>query len=246
MGQITRSGNILIERKDNQYSISKFNGSSYELLITTTAEYFGYLQFIAMCLGYDSCRISSGGTLNTNFVRISRTMEDTYEIGIALTTITLSKTDTSDLMKCIEISSGWDNDKIASMYGLKRCDNPTVKTIRKGDSFPGYSPNIIKGHFSLSVEEDGRVSIYYLTKWGGWVDVFMLDSDEMINHLRQILILVKDCMICEEPIRIASPFGAFNYNPEYSSSADVVIGGEQKILDKDDILDLICVICVAY
>lgn len=245
MVKTTRSGKIFLERKDNQYSISKFNEPSYELLITTTAEYFGYLQFIAMCLGYDACRISRGGTLNTNFVRISRTVEDMYEIGIALESIALSKTDALDLMKCIEISSGWDNDKIASKYGLKKDDRPTVKTIRKGDSFPGYSPNIIKGHFSLSVEEDGHVSIYYLTKWGDWVDAFMFDSVGMINRFRQVLILVKDCMIYEEPIQIVSPFGGFNYNPEYSSSAEFVIGGEQKILDKDDISDLICVICVA-
>lgn len=87
-----------------------------------------------------------------------------------------------------------------------------------------------------------EIVIYYLTKWGDWVDVFSLDSDETINHLRQALLMVNDCMVCERPITIVSPYGTFKYNPIYDSTVEVVIGGRQKILNKNDISDLICVI----
>lgn len=243
MSEIASSGKILIEKKDNQYTISRFNGSSHELLITTTSEYFSCLQFIATCLGYDVYRISREGTLYTNYVRIFRTMEDMYEIGIALNSITLSQTDASDLMKCIEVSSGWDNDDIASGYGLKKDNKPNVKTMRDGKPFPGYSPSITGDHFGISIEGNSEVRIYLLADVGDWVDVFTLYDVDDIAHIKQAFCMVKDAMDWSQPVYISSHGGVFDYEPEYDDRfVKVSIGGEIHLFGGEDISDLIRVI----
>lgn len=242
MDRIVSSGMILIEKDGKEFKLSKINGFFHDTLVKTTSDYFGDLLFVAKCLEYDETKLSRGGALKTNNVSISRTPEDEYEIKLGLNSFTLREADMVDLMKCLKSSDGWDEDEPSLKYGLKVDNRPSVKTIRNRKPFIGYSPSIIKGHFSISVEDDGQIVVYYLTKWGDWVDAFSLNSDEMINHLRQNLIMVKDCMICERPIRIVSPWGTFKYSPQYDSTVEVVIGGRQKILNKSDISDLISVI----
>lgn len=244
MNQTISSGKIFLESDGEEFRISKKDGSSYELLITTTLEYFNFLQFIAACLGYDAYRISRGGTLNTNFVRISRTVEDMYEIGIALTNITLSKTDTSDLMKCIEVSSEWDNDKIALKYGLKKDNRPTVRTIREGKQFSGYSPNIIKNNFGISIEDNAEVRIYLLTNIGDWADIFTLHCVNDIDHIKQAFCMVKEGMECSQPVYISSHDNVFDYDPEHDLSVKVRIGSDVHWFDEEDISDLIRIISI--
>lgn len=246
MNQTISSGKIFLESDGEEFRISKKDGSSYELLITTTLEYFNFLQFIAACLGYDAYRISRGGTLYTNFVRISRTVEDMYEIGIALTNITLSKTDTSDLMKCIEVSSEWDNDKIATKYGLKNDNRPTVRTIREGKSFSGYSPNITKNNFGISIEDNAEVRIYLLTNIGDWVDIFTLHCVDDIDHIKQAFSMVKDGINWDQPVYISSNGCVFDYDPEHDLSVKVRIGGDVHWFDEEDISDLIRIISMVY
>lgn len=243
MNQTISFGKIFLESDGEEFRISKKDGSSYELLITTTLEYFNFLQFIAACLGYDAYRISRGGTLNTNFVRISRTVEDMYEIGIALTNITLSKTDTSDLMKCIEVSSEWDNDKIAPKYGLKKDNKPTVMTVREGKPFSGYSPNITEKYFGISVEDNAELRIYISANTVDWVDIFTLYSVDDIDHIKQAFCIIKDGMDWDQPVYISSHGCIFDYDPEYDNTfVKVSIGGELHLFNNEEISDLIRVI----
>ena len=242
MDRIVTSGMILIEKNGKEFILSKINGFFHNTLVKTTSDYFGDLLFVTKCLDFNESKLSRGGALKTNNVSILRTPTDEYEIKLGFNSFTLREADMVDLMQCLKSLDGRDEDEMTLKYGFKKDNRPSVKTIRDRMSFSGYSPSIIEGHFSLSVEDDGQIVIYYLTKWGDWVDAFSLNSDEMINHLRQNLIMVKDCMICERPIQIVSPWGTFKYSPEYGSSTEVVINGRQKILNKNDISDLICVI----
>lgn len=243
MNQTISSGKIFLESDGEEFRISKKDGSSYELLITTTLEYFNFLQFIAACLGYDAYRISRGGTLYTNFVRISRTVEDMYEIGIALTNITLSKTDTSDLMKCIEVSSEWDNDKIATKYGLKKDNRPTVRTIREGKSFSGYTPNITGNYFGISIEDNAEVKIYLSPNIGEWVDVFTLSNVYEVNHLKQVFCLFRDSIEWKNKLYIETHRGVFTYDPEHDDLfVEVSTRGEKYWFDEEKISDLVRVI----
>ena len=242
MDRIVTSGMILIEKNGKEFILSKINGFFHNTLVKTTSDYFGDLLFVTKCLDFNESKLSRGGALKTNNVSISHTPEDEYEIKLGLNSFTLREADMVDLMKCLKSSDGWDEDEPSLKYGLKVDNRPSVKTIRDGKHFLGYSPGIIEGHFSISVEDDGQIVVYYLTKWGDWVDAFSLDSDKTLNHLRHALLMVKDCMICERPIRIVSPYGAFKYNPQHDSTVEVVIGGRQKILNKSGISDLISVI----
>lgn len=243
MDYTTSSGTLSLKKVGNYYDIYEVFGCLSNTLLSIRFDYFSDLQFLAKCLDYDESNLSKGSNLKTNNVFITHTVKDNYSIGKGdADLVELSKEKMSDLMKCLMVSEEWKVDKLVLKYGFTVDNRPWVNTIRDGKHYPGYSPSIIKGHFSLSIEDDGQIVIYYLTKWGNWVDVFSLNNGEMIKHLRQALLMIKDSMISELPIWITYPYETFKYQPQYSSSVEVVINGRQKILNKDDISDLICVI----
>lgn len=239
---MTFSGMITLEKNGKQYTVSAIHGLFTDPLLRITSDYFGDLMFIANCLDYNESKLDRGGSLKTNNVSITRTPTDKYDIRIGLDSITLCKLDMVDLMKCLKTSEWWDNDEIALKYGLKEDPKPLVRTIRDKKSFVGYSPGVKVGHFALGIEKDGHVRIYHRPNLVDWVDMFNVDTAETANHIKQALIMVKDCMNCEQSIRIASSFGVFYYHPDCGSTVEIVIDEKQEIIDKSDISDLIRVI----
>lgn len=241
MNKTTSSGNILLKKTDDKCIVVKVDGVSNDPLIEANTDCFSDLQFIAKFLDYTVSKLGINGTFGNDNASLKRLSDSKYEISTSTNkSVILTDSEMDDLMKCIEVSSKWDNDVIAPMYGLKADNRPTVRTIREGKPFPGHSPNITGKHFGISVENNAEVRIYLLDDAGDWVDVFTLYDVNDIVQIKQSFCMVKDAMDWSQPVYISSHSGVFDYEPEYDDRfVKVSIGGELHLLGEEDVSDLI-------
>lgn len=240
MDQIISSGKILLERDSKGFKLSKKDGSSYNKLVETTLDHFDDLRFAAKCLNYNAANLGRTGLIGKNDLSIKTYSTVEYDIELGLNSVTLSKVDMADLMRCIKMSDGCDQDEQVFEYGLKKDDRPTIRTVRMGNPFPEYVPNIVGDHFALATEKDDQVRVYLLTDAGAWVDIFSLYDSNDVCHIKQVFSLIRDSMEWDHEIHIESHCGMFTYDPEHDDCyAKIRIEGKLHLFEQEDISDLI-------
>ena len=243
MCEIVTSGNVLLQKCDTSCIISVDHGFGCDPVIIVTLDHLDNLLVIAKGLGYNANRLGRSGLMAMNDVSIEPAQTDEYVVKLGLNSLTLSETDMEYLMKCLKYFDGYEEDESSLEYGLKKDDRPTVKTVRDGKPFPGYSPNIIGDHFGISVEKDDLIRMYLLGDSGDWTDIFTLDGGDEVCHIKQVFCLFRDSMEWNDELYIDTHYGVFTYDPEHDDHyVKVSIGGELHLFDEEDVSDLIQVI----
>lgn len=243
MDEIISSRKIRLEKGDTGCSIFVDRGFFRDFVITITLDHLDSLLFIAKVLGYNATNLGRSGLMAMNEVSIEPTPADEYDIKLGLNSLTLCETDMESLMKCLKCFDGYEEDDPTLEYGLKKDDSPTVKTVRDGKPFPGYTPNIVGDRFGLAIEKDDQVRIYLLTDSIVWADIFTLYGGDEVCHIKQVFCIIRDSMKGNYEIHIESHRGVFTYDPEQDDHyAKVSMGGEIYWFNEDDLEDLTRVI----
>lgn len=243
MYEIIASGNIRLEKDDTDFSIFVYRGSFYNSVINITLDHFDNLLFVAKGLGYNATNLCRSGLVAMNEVSIKPTLTDEYDIKLGLNSLTLCETDMESLMKCLKYFEGYEKDNLTLEYGLKKDDRQTVKTVREGKLFQGYSPNITGNYFGISVEDNAEVKIYLSGNIGEWVDIFTLSNVYEVNHLKQVFCLFRESIEWKNKLYMETHRGVFTYDPEHDDLfVEVSTRGEKYWFDEEKISDLIRVI----